>query len=204
MSKSTFNSALSLLSKGILRRKKIKLPKFHIYFLMLDGRPHSSCIGSLGLGSSRTLIIFDITPTLPNEFPLLTWYLWMAKAYKLFSFLTCVIIFTFSQEKKQDAQGPLTTSSVWLVSLVFWYLARFDTEQGDCASSAAWTNNFFFLAIVVMWVQALVHLILKGCGWQVIDGGKQGTRRILRRSRYTKLLVGHEGKRGWKSERRRH
>jgi hypothetical protein len=28
------------------------------------------------------------------------------------------------------------------------------------------------LAIVVMWVQALVHLILKGCGWQVIDGGK--------------------------------
>jgi hypothetical protein len=60
------------------------------------------------------------------------------------------------------------------------------------------------LAIAIMWVQALVHLILKGCGLQVIDRGKQGTRPIPGRSRYTKLLVGIEGKRGWKSEKRRH
>jgi len=59
--------------------------------------------------------------------------------------------FTFNQEKKQDAQGPLTTSCVWLVSLFYWCLARFDTEQGDCASSTAGTNekrkekNFFWV-----------------------------------------------------------
>jgi hypothetical protein len=52
LSKSISNLAHSLLSKGILRKKKIKSPKFHICFLMFDGRPHSSCIGSLGLGSS--------------------------------------------------------------------------------------------------------------------------------------------------------
>jgi len=60
------------------------------------------------------------------------------------------------------------------------------------------------LAIVVVWVQALVHLILKGCGLQVIDRRKQGTRPIPGRSRYTKLLVGTEGKMGSKSEKRRH
>ncbi len=52
------------------------------------------------------------------------------------------------------------------------------------------------LAIVVVQVQALVHLILKGCGLQVIGRGKQGTRPIPGRNRYTKLLVGTEGKRG--------
>ncbi len=36
---------------------------------MFDVRPHSSCSGAPGLGSSRPLIIFDITPTLPNDFP---------------------------------------------------------------------------------------------------------------------------------------
>ncbi len=29
------------------------------------------------------------------------------------------------------------------------------------------------LDIVIVWVQVLVHLILKGCGLQVIDRGKQ-------------------------------
>jgi len=67
--KNIFNLALSLLSKGILKKKKIKSPKFHIYFLIFDGRPHSSCSGAPGLGSSGPLIIFDITPTLPNDFP---------------------------------------------------------------------------------------------------------------------------------------
>jgi hypothetical protein len=50
------------------------------------------------------------------------------------------------------------------------------------------------LTIVVLWVQALIHLILKGCGLQVIDRGKQGTRPIPGRNRYTKLLVGTGGK----------
>jgi len=35
----------------------------------------------------------------------------------------------------------------------------------------------------------------KRVGLQVIDRGKQGTRPIPGRSRYTKLLVGKEGKR---------
>ncbi len=69
LSKSIFNLSLSLLSKGILKKKKIKSPKFHIYFLMFDGRPHSSCSGAPGLRSCRPLIIFDITPTLPNDSP---------------------------------------------------------------------------------------------------------------------------------------
>jgi len=69
LSKSIFNLAPSLLSKGISKKKKIKSPKFHIYFLMFDGRPHSSCSGAPGLRSSRPLTIFDITPTLPNDFP---------------------------------------------------------------------------------------------------------------------------------------
>jgi hypothetical protein len=69
LSKSIFNLALSLLSKGILKKKKIKSPKFHIYCLMFDGRPHSSCSGAPGARSSRSLILFDITPTLPNDFP---------------------------------------------------------------------------------------------------------------------------------------
>jgi hypothetical protein len=29
------------------------------------------------------------------------------------------------------------------------------------------------LAIVVVWVQALVHIILKGCGLQVIEGANR-------------------------------
>jgi hypothetical protein len=69
LSKIIFNLALPLLSKGILRKKKIKSPKFHIYFLMFDGRPHSSCSGAPVVRSSRPLIIFDIIATLPNDFP---------------------------------------------------------------------------------------------------------------------------------------
>ncbi len=69
MSKSIFNFALSLSSKGILKKKKIKSPKLHIYCLMFDGRPHSSCSRPPGVRSSHPLILFDITPTLPNDFP---------------------------------------------------------------------------------------------------------------------------------------
>jgi len=53
----------------------------------------------------------------------------MAKAYKLFSFLTCVIILTFSQEKKQDAQGPLTISCGPLVSLFFFHALPGSTQN---------------------------------------------------------------------------
>jgi hypothetical protein len=59
LSKNIFNLALSLLSKGISKKKKIKSPKFHIYFLMFDGRPHSSCSGAP---------VWIVLPIIDNQF----------------------------------------------------------------------------------------------------------------------------------------
>jgi hypothetical protein len=66
LSKSILNLALSLLSKGILRKKRIKLPKFHMYIFWFLMEGHiAAAVETLDFA----LIILDIIPTLPNDFP---------------------------------------------------------------------------------------------------------------------------------------